>query len=579
MSKEESTKEEAPQLTVEDIIQSIKAGEKKNIVVMTGAGLSTAAGIPDFRSPGTGLYDNLQKYDLPRPEAIFDIKYFKKNPEPFNLLAKELLPGMHMPTLAHCFVTLLHKKGYLLRNFTQNIDGLEYAAELPPLATVAAHGSFHTASCITTGKRVPIEDVIAQIKRGEIPKSPYVEDGLVKPDIVFFGENLPERFHRCWRMDMPKCDLLIVMGTSLVVTPFALLTDSVQHDVPRLMINREPAGCFCRPTKRDVCVLGDLETEVLAFAECLGWKDELLAFREEVITKIKAANPDLADKTDEGATSAAADSAKDFAASVAGAKSGNNENEAGASTSTTTTTSADNPTSTESQEDQDEAVSSAPSTSKPNTGLNKQLALAVELGNNVDEVRALIEKGADPNYRKAGAAQIVVKLGGQKQGNSTELCSVSMVDLAVEAGDSATLLALIQAGADVNKPDEGGGTPLMLACQRTGPDAEELVTTLLVGGCDVNAQDEGGGTALIRAAEAGNLKVARLLVAAGADVNHRGVFVGGTPLYWATTACDVELIQFLLENGADKSVATNDGTTPLQVAEQLGFASIVKALQ
>ncbi len=53
----------------------------------------TAAGIPDFRSPGTGLYDNLQKYDLPSPQAVFEIKYFKHNPQPFYDLAKELYPA------------------------------------------------------------------------------------------------------------------------------------------------------------------------------------------------------------------------------------------------------------------------------------------------------------------------------------------------------------------------------------------------------------------------------------------------------------------------------------------------------
>jgi hypothetical protein len=63
------------------------------ILVMTGAGISTAAGIPDFRSPGTGLYDNLQKYNLPDPQAVFQIDYLKENPKPFFLLAKELYPG------------------------------------------------------------------------------------------------------------------------------------------------------------------------------------------------------------------------------------------------------------------------------------------------------------------------------------------------------------------------------------------------------------------------------------------------------------------------------------------------------
>lgn len=78
-----------------------------------------------FRTPGTGLYDNLQKYHLPEPSAVFDAAYFNHNPRPFFSLAKELYPGRFSPNLVHCFVRLLQDKGVLLRNYTQNIDGLE----------------------------------------------------------------------------------------------------------------------------------------------------------------------------------------------------------------------------------------------------------------------------------------------------------------------------------------------------------------------------------------------------------------------------------------------------------------------
>ena len=87
---------------------------------MVGAGISVSAGIPDFRTPGTGLYDNLQKYDLPHPTAVFELDYFRENPSPFYLLAKELYPGQYPPTPTHHFIHLLHKKGILLRCFSQN---------------------------------------------------------------------------------------------------------------------------------------------------------------------------------------------------------------------------------------------------------------------------------------------------------------------------------------------------------------------------------------------------------------------------------------------------------------------------
>jgi NAD+-dependent protein deacetylase SIR2 len=108
----------------------------------TGAGISTSAGIPDFRSPDTGLYANLSRLNLPYAEAVFDISYFRNNPLPFYTLAQELYPGKYRPTITHSFITLLHKKGLLLKLFTQNIDCLEREAGVPDELIVEAHGSF-----------------------------------------------------------------------------------------------------------------------------------------------------------------------------------------------------------------------------------------------------------------------------------------------------------------------------------------------------------------------------------------------------------------------------------------------------
>ncbi|CAM4852786.1 unnamed protein product [Rotaria socialis] len=90
-----------------------------NIIIMCGAGISTSAGIPDFRSPGTGLYSRLEHYNLPFPEAIFELNYFRENPKPFFLLAKELYPKNFMPTPTHYFIRLMNEKAKLLRVYTQ----------------------------------------------------------------------------------------------------------------------------------------------------------------------------------------------------------------------------------------------------------------------------------------------------------------------------------------------------------------------------------------------------------------------------------------------------------------------------
>eukprot|EP00470_Lotharella_oceanica_P010299 CAMPEP_0170191784 /NCGR_PEP_ID=MMETSP0040_2-20121228/52507_1 /TAXON_ID=641309 /ORGANISM="Lotharella oceanica, Strain CCMP622" /LENGTH=294 /DNA_ID=CAMNT_0010439939 /DNA_START=194 /DNA_END=1078 /DNA_ORIENTATION=- len=274
---------------VSGVAEKIKSGEAKKIVVMVGAGISCNAGIPDFRTPGTGLYDNLQAYNLPYPEAVFDLSFFASNPEPFYRLCKELWPGNYKPTITHRFLSLLHKKGVLMRCFTQNIDSLESQAGLPIEKLVAAHGNFDSARCISTGKPVPIDEVkeaVNATKGWEILRKKY--GGLVKPDIVFFGEQLPDRFFSCAATDFPECDMLIVIGTSLVVQPFASLIGYPPATACRVLINMDRAGeansagwqGFTQGFEftgkgRDVFLQGDCDKVVTALVRELGWEEEL----------------------------------------------------------------------------------------------------------------------------------------------------------------------------------------------------------------------------------------------------------------------------------------------------------------
>lgn len=316
------TAEKAPLLASPDLdglVAFIKSGACKNIVVMSGAGVSTAAGIPDFRSPGTGLYSNLQKYNLPAPESIFEINYFRVNPKPFYVLAKELYPGQFDGTDCHYFVRLLHEKGLLLRCFTQNIDTLEVSAGIPEDKVVFAHGSFATASCILCSAPHTRDWVKEEIFADRIPRcskcvDPALEKpatrfqaaaaagpnavktpgGLVKPNIVFFGENLPDRFFDLAKSDLPQADLLIVMGTSLTVFPFAGLIGKVGVHTPRVLINRDPVGAATpmmlmrghlgfdfggNKNTRDVPLLGDCQDTVRALIQKLGWEEDFNALR------------------------------------------------------------------------------------------------------------------------------------------------------------------------------------------------------------------------------------------------------------------------------------------------------------
>ncbi|XP_059728672.1 NAD-dependent protein deacetylase sirtuin-2 isoform X2 [Haemorhous mexicanus] len=279
----------------------LKSERCKNIVCMVGAGISTSAGIPDFRSPGTGLYSNLQSYNLPYPEAIFEIGFFKKHPEPFFALARELYPGQFKPTVCHYFMRLLQDKGLLLRCYTQNIDTLERVAGLDPELLVEAHGTFFTSHCLRAScrQRYSLAWMRERIFSSLVPKCEKCQ-GLVKPDIVFFGENLPSRFFALLESDFEKVDLLLIMGTSLQVQPFASLISRVPTNTPRLLINKEKTGQSdplmslmgfggmdfdSDKAYRDVAWLGDCDSGCLALAELLGWKEEL----EELVRREHAA--------------------------------------------------------------------------------------------------------------------------------------------------------------------------------------------------------------------------------------------------------------------------------------------------
>lgn len=267
--------------SLEAVAEHIKDGKVKRIVVLTGAGLSTAAGIPDFRSPKTGLYHNLARLNLPHAEAVFEIDYFRENPYPFYILAKELYPGRFSPTISHVFIALLAKKNLLHMLFTQNIDCLERAAGVPPGLIVEAHGSFATQRCIDCKTPYPDKEMLEHVERGEPPKCQC--GGLVKPDIVFFGEALPESFYQN-RGQAATGDLMLILGTSLTVHPFASLPRMAMEPTPRVLFNKERVGDLGSKAD-DVLCLGGCDEGIRKLADMLGWRDELEKMWRDIVFK------------------------------------------------------------------------------------------------------------------------------------------------------------------------------------------------------------------------------------------------------------------------------------------------------
>ena len=287
-----------PSLDLAGIVSYIKNGHAKRIVMLTGAGISVAAGIPDFRSPQTGLYANLHKYHLPRPESVFEREYFKKNPKPFFAVSKELLPGPFKPTLAHYLSVLFQKKGLLLKYYTQNFDDLDRRAGLTYPTLVECHGTYRTSTCQKCGKQYETEDIKQIIINDKIP---YCQcGGIIVPDVVMYGDDLPEEFFDMLTEDFETCDLLIVIGTSLKVEPFPSVIEDVPRNKPRVLINNKPVVTYKERlverngklvdtakdrlsakfkfghffNRRDIFLGGDIQMNVKTLVRALGWEEE-----------------------------------------------------------------------------------------------------------------------------------------------------------------------------------------------------------------------------------------------------------------------------------------------------------------
>jgi NAD-dependent deacetylase len=154
----------------------------RHIAALTGAGISTAAGIPDFRGP-RGLYVTRQ-YD---PEKTFDITYFDRDPSYFFAFARDFVQLVErvQPTFTHRFLAVLEERGKLDAVITQNIDGLHQKAGSKRVIEV--HGSVRSGHCRTCGRAYAYEELKTKILREEIARCDAC-GGIVKPDIVFFGE-------------------------------------------------------------------------------------------------------------------------------------------------------------------------------------------------------------------------------------------------------------------------------------------------------------------------------------------------------------------------------------------------------
>ncbi|KAI2610596.1 SIR2-domain-containing protein [Hypoxylon sp. NC1633] len=303
--------------SIDDAVALLK--RSRNIVVLTGAGISTSLGIPDFRSKETGLYSQLSKLSLgvDDPQEVFNIVNFRQDPNIFFSIAKDILPdtkGLFTPT--HAFIAKLQDMDKLLTNYSQNIDNLEANAGIRPEKLVQCHGSFATAVCQKCNYVVKGDTIFGDIKAGKIPrcaeciatlqknppkkrkrskkqagkkrggkkprrKNSYDDDddddeeydvpepGIMKPGITFFGEELPDEFSdRLTKHDRDIADLVITIGTSLKVAPVSEVVPFMPARVPQIYISRTPVDHH----NFDIDLIGDCDVVVAELCRRAGWK-------------------------------------------------------------------------------------------------------------------------------------------------------------------------------------------------------------------------------------------------------------------------------------------------------------------
>lgn len=225
----------------------------KRIVFFGGAGVSTASGIPDFRSD-EGLY--LEEFEGLNPETILSKSFFYLNPELFfAFYRKHMLFPDAKPNAAHRFLYELEKQDRLRGIVTQNIDGLHKAAG--NIRVYELHGNVHENYCMECNAEYPMETVLHS---AGIPRCAC--GGVIKPNVVLYGEPLPKYVCIGARREIANADTLIVAGTSLAVEPAASFIDDFQGR-NLIVINRE----VTKADERAALVIHDDIAEVFAALE------------------------------------------------------------------------------------------------------------------------------------------------------------------------------------------------------------------------------------------------------------------------------------------------------------------------
>jgi NAD-dependent deacetylase len=236
----------------------------RSVVALTGAGISVPSGIPDFRTPGTGLWEKVD------PMEVAHIDAFRRDPVSFwNFYGQRFATlAEKQPNGAHRALVRMEERGLLDAVITQNVDMLHRRAGTREL--VELHGSIATCSCPSCRASVTLADVRVRLGSDpqRVPRCEECGDEPLKPDVVLFGELLPERAIARGRALCERAELLLCIGSSLEVHPAAglpLLTHRGGGALAILTAGPTPLDEFA-----SVRLSGDVEEELQALAGALG---------------------------------------------------------------------------------------------------------------------------------------------------------------------------------------------------------------------------------------------------------------------------------------------------------------------
>jgi NAD-dependent deacetylase len=235
-----------------------KIAEGGKNVVFTGAGISTESGIPDYRSKG-GIWDKFRPvyFDEFMSSKKARIKYWRRKSELYHDLVKA------EPNPAHISLVSLHEMGLLESVITQNIDGLHQKSGLPDEKVIELHGNTLRARCMSCGTVVSIDEAQNRIEKGDL--APECEcGGYLKPDTISFGQAMPvKEVEKAIELSR-NCDFFMVVGSTLLVQPAALMPDYAKQSGAFLAIvnlSETPYDGMCDALIRGKA--GEMLTEIV----------------------------------------------------------------------------------------------------------------------------------------------------------------------------------------------------------------------------------------------------------------------------------------------------------------------------